>query len=186
MSLQQEDFYVGRAVTSLQTMLRVIAAQAEGLPTLIPDGIYGPETAAAVTAFQRQAGLPATGVTDYPTWKAIRTAYARALVEVSPAAPLEIVMGPHQTINPGSDNLHVLLIQAMLHNLHEVYGSLPGCSLSGVCDGETTAALRALQRCCGRPESGILDKELWQLLTGLYYQAVGGGDRKSHCPPAEK
>ena len=49
MSLQQEDFYVGRAVTSLQTMLRVIAAQAEGLPTLIPDGIYGPETAAAVT-----------------------------------------------------------------------------------------------------------------------------------------
>jgi hypothetical protein len=81
----------------------------------------------------------------------------------------------------GSDNLHVLLIQAMLHTLGEIYPNLGGCGLTGVCDGPTVCAVKSLQRCCGMPESGILDKRLWQLLAGLYHQAVGDGDRKNHC-----
>lgn len=186
MDLNNEEFYVGRAVTSLQTMLRVIAAQNNSLPTVVPDGIYGPQTVRAVTAFQRQAGLPATGVTDYPTWKAIRKAYAPALVEAAPAAPLDIVMQPNQVIGPGSDNLHVLLIQAMLHSIHQVYGNVPDCSMSGISDPGTVQAIKALQHSCGRPESGIMDKGLWQLLTGLYTQAVGDGDREKVCPKSEK
>lgn len=176
-----ESFYVGRAVTSLQTMLRVIAMADRKLPTLIPDGIYGPVTQKAVTAFQRQSGLPATGVTDYATWKAVCKAYEKALVEIAPASPLEIVMDADQAILPGSDNLNVVLIQAMLHNLHLVYGNMPDCQLTGVCDEKTTEAIRCLQQACGRQASGILDKGLWQMLTGLYHQAVGDGERKRVC-----
>ena len=90
-------------------------------------------------------------------------------------------MNCNQAILPGSDNLHVLLVQAMLQTLHEVYPNVEGCSLSGDCDAATVRAIRSLQRCCGMQESGILDKRLWQLLTGLYTQAVGDGDRKTHC-----
>ncbi len=186
MDLNNESFFLGRPVTSLQTMLRVIAMQDPSLPSVIPDGIYGPQTVKAVTVFQRREGLPCTGTTDEATWRAIRSRYAAAKVEMAPAAPLELVMRPNQVILEGSDNLNVLLIQAMLHNLHQIYANIPDCCLSGVCDGELAAAVKALQRCCGMTESGILNKELWQLLAGLYHQAVGDGDRKAVCPGTEK
>ncbi|MBR7010772.1 MAG: peptidoglycan-binding protein [Oscillospiraceae bacterium] len=173
--------YLGRSVTSLQTMLRVISRQDPGCPPVVPDGIYGQQTARAVTVQQKRAGLPQTGITDFATWQAICAAYRSAAVELEPAAPLDLVMGPNQAIVEGSDNLHVLLIQAMLHTLGEIYPNLGGCGLTGVCDGPTVCAVKSLQRCCGMPESGILDKRLWQLLAGLYHQAVGDGDRKNHC-----
>ena len=173
--------YLGRSVTSLQTMLRVIARQDPACPSVVPDGIYGQQTAKAVTVQQKRAGLPQTGITDFATWQAICSAYRAAAVELEPAAPLDLVMGPNQAIVQGSDNLHVLLIQAMLHTLREVYPNLEDCDLTGVCDGPTVRAVKSLQHCCGMPESGILDKRLWQLLAGLYHQAVGDGDRKTHC-----
>lgn len=176
-----ERFFVGKAVTSLQTMLRMIARCRDGLPSVIPDGIYGQQTVRAVKAFQRQAGLPATGTTDYETWNAVRAAFAAARVELEPAAPLELVMEPKAALTPGSDSRNVLLIQAMLHNLHEVYGNLGDCSMSGVMDEATCGAIRSLQKCCGMPQTGILDKALWMRLARLYTQAVGNGARKSDC-----
>ena len=176
---------MGRSVTSLQTMLRVIARQDPRCPAVVPDGIYGRQTAKAVSFQQKLAGLPQTGITDFATWQAICAAYQAAAVELEPAAPLELVMAPNQPILPGSDNLHVLLIQAMLQSLHQVYPSMEGCALSGTCDEATVRAIRSLQHCCGMPESGILDKRLWQLLAGLYTQAVGDGDRKTHCLSAK-
>ncbi|MBQ1372063.1 MAG: peptidoglycan-binding protein, partial [Oscillospiraceae bacterium] len=147
----------------------------------IPDGIYGEQTARAVTVQQKRAGLPQTGITDFATWQAICAAYQRAAVEVEPAAPLDVIMNPNQAIVEGSDNLHILLVQAMLRTLHEVYPNVECCSLNGVCDSDMVCAIRSLQRSCGMPESGILDKQLWRLLTGLYHQAVGDGDRKTRC-----
>ena len=179
--MNNEARFLGRSVTSLQTMLRIIALHDPGCPSVIPDGIYGPQTQRAVTVQQKRAGLPQTGITDFATWQAICAAYQAAAVEVEPAAPLDIVMNPNQAIVAGSDNLHVLLIQAMLHILHEVYPNIADCPLSGCCDEATEEALRSLQRCCGAEPSGILDKRLWQLLAGLYHQAVGDGERKSHC-----
>ena len=173
--------FLGRSVTSLQTMLRVIALHDDSCPTVVPDGVYGEQTARAVRVQQKRAGLPQTGITDFATWQAICAAYQAAAVEVEPAAPLDIVMNPNQAILEGSDNLHVLLIQAMLKTLHEVYANVDACDLTGTCDRETVCAVKSLQRCCGVPESGILDKGLWQLLAGLYTQATGDGDRKSRC-----
>lgn len=175
--------YLGRSVTSLQTMLRVIAMHDKSCPAVIPDGIYGQQTARAVTVQQKRAGLPQTGITDFATWQAVCAAYQAAAVEVEPAAPLDVVMDPNQAITAGSDNLHVLLIQAMLRILHQVYPNIGDCELSGSCDESTLRALRSLQHCCGLPESGILDKRLWQYLAGLYHQAVGNGARRTHCPP---
>ena len=131
--------------------------------------------------FQKTEGLPVTGVTDFATWKAIRNAFAAAEVEMRPAAPLVPEMGPNQVLTEGSDNLHVLLIQAMLHILGEIYGNLEHCGLSGVWDENTVEAVKCLQKTCGMQQTGIFTKALWQQMAGLYQQAVGDGDRKTHC-----
>lgn len=65
MKYQMEDHR--RNVWEAQAFLR-INHLLEGGPFLNPDGIFGPETTTAVLFFQRQNGLPATGIIDYETW----------------------------------------------------------------------------------------------------------------------
>ena len=44
--------FVGQPIRSLQTMLRVIAEDDPTHLRIVPDGIYGPETTAAVSTFR--------------------------------------------------------------------------------------------------------------------------------------
>ena len=65
----------GNVVTQLQTFLRVIAQNDRSVPMVTVDGSYGTQTAAAVTAVQRQAGLPQNGQVGPLTWNAIVNLY---------------------------------------------------------------------------------------------------------------
>ena len=65
----------GEKVRQLQTQLNRIARNYPAIPTVTPDGIYGPATAQAVRTFQKIFNLPQTGVTDYPTWYEISYIY---------------------------------------------------------------------------------------------------------------
>lgn len=65
----------GDKVRQLQLQLNRIARNYPAIPTVTPDGIYGPATAEAVRIFQRIFNLPQTGVTDYPTWYEISEIY---------------------------------------------------------------------------------------------------------------
>lgn len=65
----------GDKVRQLQNQLNRIARNYPAIPTVTPDGIYGPATAEAVRVFQSIFDLPTTGVTDYPTWYEISDIY---------------------------------------------------------------------------------------------------------------
>lgn len=72
------DLNIGAAgdkVRQLQTQLNRIARNYPAIPTITPDGIYGPATADAVRTFQSIFNLPQTGITDYPTWYEISDIY---------------------------------------------------------------------------------------------------------------
>ncbi|MFW5631330.1 MAG: peptidoglycan-binding protein [Acetivibrio ethanolgignens] len=62
-------------VRQLQNQLNVIANGYPLIPRVSTDGIYGPQTAEAVQAFQGIFGLPETGVVDFPTWYRISEIY---------------------------------------------------------------------------------------------------------------
>ena len=65
-SLRQGDR--GDKVRHLQYMLSVLASYIRQIPPLTVDGIFGPNTRAAVLAAQRFFGLPETGIVDERTW----------------------------------------------------------------------------------------------------------------------
>ena len=157
--------FVGQPVRSLQTMLRVIARREGGLPTVIPDGIYGKETMAAVSAFQRKHGLPATGVTDGPTWEAIAAVFAPARVSQTEAEPLRLVLNPNQTIRKGEAHPLVYLVQSILAMLSRAYQSVSPPALSGVLDDATAEALASFQYLVGLPATGVLDALTWKHLS---------------------
>ena len=162
------ESFIGQPIRSLQTMLRVIAENDPSHPTLVPDGIYGPETMQAVSVFQRKHGLNVTGVADQPTWEAIVAVYEPALVEQEEAQPLEIILNPKQVIRRGERHPHVYLVQAILAVLSDAYASIPQPGLTGLLDDATADSLASFQALTGQSMTGNLDKNTWKQLA-LHY-----------------
>mgnify|MGYP000078707222 FL=1 len=65
----------GDKVRQLQEQLDAIATVYTAVPSLTPDGIYGPATERSVKAFQSIFGLPQTGTVDFATWYKISHIY---------------------------------------------------------------------------------------------------------------
>lgn len=79
-SLLYPGYYItrgasGRIVEQLQTFLRVIAQNNSAIPTVAVDGVFGPQTQAAVIAVQNWFDLEPDGVVGPITWNAIITLY---------------------------------------------------------------------------------------------------------------
>ena len=122
--MRPPESFIGQPIRSLQTMLRVIAEDRPGYVRVIPDGIYGPETVSAVSAFQRNHGLPITGVTNQETWEQIVAEYEPALISRQSAQPLSIIFNPGQIIRRGERHPNLYLVQAILAVLSDTYSSI--------------------------------------------------------------
>lgn len=166
--MRPPESFIGQPIRSLQTMLRVIAEDDPSHIRIIPDGIYGPETMAAVSSFQRRHGLPVTGVTNQETWEAIRDHYNDAIVRVDEAYPLFLVLNPGQVIRKGERHPHIYLVQGMLAVLAETYESISKPGMTGILDVPTSDSLASFQQLTGLPMTGNLDKHTWKHLALQY------------------
>ena len=162
--MRPDESFVEQPVRSLQSMLRVIAEDDPRLPVLIPDGIYGPSTMIAVTAFQRREGIPVTGIADENTWDRIAAAYEPARIRVGKAESIEILLEPGQIIVFGERNPYVYLLQGMLAQLSQDHESILLPGFGGVLDADTSESLRGFQRLAGLPDTGTLDRITWRHL----------------------
>ena len=158
------ESFVEQPIRSLQTMLRVIAEDDRRFPTVVPDGIYGPTTMQAVTAFQRQQGLPITGLADQPTWELIVKAYEPALIRVGKAQPIEIVMDPGQVFRRNDISPYIYLLQSMLTQLSKDHPIIPPPPHTGIVDEPTSESIAAFQKLANLPITGELDKITWKHL----------------------
>ena len=150
--ISEPSYYVGRPVESMQTMLRFAAEGNNRLLPVVPDGVFGPNTMAAVTAFQRYYGLPATGVMNGATWERLVQTYQAQLVQQAPAEAMQPILNPQQTMKPGESNYHIYLVQAALRVLSSVYRGLPQT-----------------------PVTGEVDRHTWRYLCRHYTLAAGNG-----------
>ena len=166
--MRPKESFVGQPIRSLQTMLRVLAEDDRTLPTVVPDGIYGPETITAISAFQRRMGLPVTGITNQETWDAVVGAYEPALIRVGKATPIEIIMDPGKVYRRGDSSANLYLLQAMLNFLSNYHPNISAPGQSGVLDSPTEEALAAFQLLAGLPPTGELDKITWKYLVNQF------------------
>lgn len=163
--MRPPESFIQQPVRSLQTMLRVLAEDDPTLPTVVPDGIYGQTTMAAVTEFQRRESLPLTGITDQRTWDRIVERYEPALIRVDKAEPIEIIMDPGQVFRLGDEGPYIYLMQTLLIWLSKDHETILQPEHTGIFDPQTQSALAAFQLLAGLPETGELDKITWKNLS---------------------
>lgn len=158
------ESFVEQPVRSLQTMLRVLSEDDGRLPTVVPDGIYGPATMNAVSAYQRREGLGVTGVVDQLTWDSIAENYETALIRVGKAQPIEILIDPGQVFRKGDSSPYIYLLQSMLTQLSQDHPTIIYPGHSGIMDEDTIISLSEFQRLSGLPITGDFDKITWKNL----------------------
>ena len=162
--MRSKESFVGQPIRSLQTMLRVLAEHDDRYQTVVPDGVYSPQTMNAVAQFQRNHGLPVTGITDQGTWEAIVDRYEPALIFVDEAQPVEIILNPNEVLILGDSSPYLYVAQAMLIVLSQIYGSVGMPSMTGMLDAATADSLSSFQSLIGLPITGNLDKHTWKHL----------------------
>lgn len=165
------------SVADLQRQLRAVAHQNRYIPLVAIDDHYGPETTQAVKAFQQAYGLPVTGVTDLPTWEALRQAVEAAQLTSEPHLPLQPFASPGAVLRPGELGDTVYILQAILQRLGREFANLHPPRVTGMYDASTERAVRELQQVGGLPATGRVDKATWNLLAGHY------NSRASLLPP---
>ncbi len=170
--MRPNETFVGRPIRSLQQMLRVIGENDDRLPSVVPDGIYGNDTIRAVSAFQRSAGLPVTGVTDQDTWEAIVARYELALIQQGEAELLRIILDPGQVIRRGERNPNLYIVQAILIVLSQQYPGITQPGMNGILDLATADSIASFQQMSLLPVTGELDKITWKHLALHYPMAV--------------
>ena len=163
--MRPTESFIEQPIRSLQTMLRVIAEDDPRLPTVVPDGIYGPTTMNSVTAFQRIYELPITGITDQHTWERIVEEYDNALIRIGPAESIEIILEPGEIFRIGDSNAYIYLLQSILVQLSKDNPSISPPYHNGVFDNTTSEALAAFQLLAGLPPTGELDRITWKYLS---------------------
>ncbi|MDT0264775.1 peptidoglycan-binding protein [Streptomyces sp. DSM 44915] len=102
-----------------------------------PDGIFGPNTAAAVADFQESVGLTANGVVDARSWP-------------------ELVVQVRQGDN--GQAVHAAQRQLVKHG-HQI-------TVDGAFGALTAAAAREFQRSAGLTVDAIVGQQTWRALTG--------------------
>lgn len=177
--MRPNESFIGQPIRSLQTMLRIIAEQDPRHPTLIPDGIYGPETIAAVSAFQRLHGLPVTGITDEATWDAIVSTHIPARIELDAAQEVEVILNPNQIIRRGERHPVLPVAQGMLLVLSQVYPGIARPGLTGILDEATADSLSTFQALHNLPMTGQLDKRTWKQLA-LHYPLAANRQTRAY------
>lgn len=156
----------GPAVVVIQTALNRISQNYPAIPKISPvDGIFGPQTQAAVRRFQQIFNLTPDGIVGKATWYAL----VRIYVGVTRLSELRsegqryynISWNYGGVLQPGSAGTYVRQLQYMLQVLASFIPAIPAVETDGLYGPATANAVRAAQRYFGLPQTGTVDEGTW-------------------------
>lgn len=155
-------------ISALQFMLNLIALQNPNIPQTPVTGTFGEETLEAVMTFQREYGLPVTGVVNGATWDAINTIYRT--IEAADLRPRASNIYPYseQAFRPYDSSAYLYPIQGMFAALSHVFENIEKDQADGVLSGPTLDNTRLLQQSSSDHAVEVFDQELWNTLARLY------------------
>jgi len=167
----------GPSVRTLQTWLNRIRVNFPAIPAITNvSGIYGPQTEAAVRAFQsiRELGnLTSNGVVDRATWYSISRTYS-AVKRLGELTSEGIIIGigrtpPVEIIREGARGRLVQQAQYLLNFISEFHPSVPAVMQNSSYTRDMTNAVREFQRTFGLNPDGVIGPLTWRRLYEVYW-----------------
>ena len=165
----------GNEVRNIQYLLRYVSEFYATVPSVEIDGVFGPATESAVSAFQRQADLPVTGRVDLATWDALYRTYL-GLIETIPFQYVEgnVLPYPGVPLRQGSETEAVRILQEYLNFVGQTYTQIPPVNVTGYFGNQTQQAVLTFQRLFGIPTTGTVAAVTWDTLADLYSDLYNG------------
>lgn len=161
-----------KPIAVMQSYLRLISRFYPNIPSVFSDGIFGENTTAAVTQFQKEFDLPVTGNIDLATWNMVVQVWQR--LEQLCQGCGEYNLGVHgseivvATLGEEHNPL-VPMLQSILQTMAARFNNMPEVSATGVYDEATAQAVRQFQKLAGLPsEDAFLDRVTWNRLLNCW------------------
>ena len=159
----------GPNVVVIQTALNRIAQSYPAIPKISTvDGIFGSRTEATVRSFQQIFGLDPDGIVGPATWYAIVRLYTAvaSLSELRSEGQqfYAINWSAPNSLKIGDSGDKVKHLQYMLSVLSAYIPEIPALNIDGIYGNRTRAAVLAVQRRFGLPETGTIDSQTWDEL----------------------
>ena len=167
----------GRDVELIQRKLNRISGNFPGIPKINPaDGFFGQSTTDAVKKFQEVFGLDVDGLVGRATWNEIQFIYnavKRLYTVNSEGLRLEDISTSYSgNLGPGDSGEGVLNIQYFLSYISLFVPTVQSAALDGSYGPTTENAVRSFQRTYGLPETGIVDRAVFDAMENVYYSFV--------------
>ncbi len=155
-------------IKDLQRRLRFLSHMDDRFLSVTVDGVYGPNTASAVRAFQQAVGLSASGTADDATVRALEELYndyAQLTADPRAICPFP---SPYFVMREGESSTAVWILQAMLAEICASYTTPKAPTPNGVFDDATRLCVKHWQAVLGLPENGEVDRFCWDSLADVY------------------
>ncbi len=159
----------GIPVYNLQYYIRFLSNYYNTIPSVVPDGSFGPLTKNAVEELQRTFGLTVDGIVGDQTWYALYNAYL-GIIRTIPQRYTEGSTVPYGGIplRLGSESESVRTLQQYLNYIAQTYPEIPTVTPTGYFGTRTQQSVLAFQRLERLAETGVAEAATWQALTDLY------------------
>ena len=159
--------YETQAIYNLQRYLRQLSRFDPDIPAVDEDGIFGEETRASLTAFQKKYGLPVTGTADPTTWASLFNEYLLDVERNTRPAPIYVFprTPADYSVGRGDEGILVQIIQLLIRDVIILYGQDPTVfPLDGIFGELTEEAIKEFQRVQKLPDNGRVDRITWNRL----------------------
>lgn len=168
----------GPGVQLLQYFLAVVGEYYDQLPRWQPnqlDGVFGPQTREAVTAYQRMMGLPETGAVDRTTWNELLSTYQSILAARPEQEWLQELAGlPEIFLVEGMRGEEVRRAQQVINIIARAYPEVPAVGVDGIFGPATRDAVSVVQALVGLPATGAIGPLTWEYMAQLAGDVLAG------------
>ena len=152
----------GDEVRVIQYYLNVIAYFNQSLNNFAIDGIYGEDTANAVSVFQNFYSIAPTGTVDKITWEKIREIYDDIRNNLPEGySGNKAKLYPGYVLSEGMRGENVRDLQTYLARISTFITEIPTIAVDGIYGPATSNAVRIFQRLYKIPVSGSVGPVTW-------------------------
>jgi len=165
----------GEYVKVVQYLLAYTAQYVNAVPPIPITGFYGPQTTAAVRAFQIEYGLSPDGIMGEATYGVLYDVY-RGLIDSQPDSLFVNRARPYPgfPLALGAESKYVGYLQEYLAAIAAIYTDITAPDVTGVFGSATRSAVEEFQRIFGLPVTGIVRPDTWNSIASLYNDIMAG------------